>query len=133
MDYSSLVNENILPWPVYPNTAGRSHNYLKMGLEFTGKPNLTSLNHIEYQGVQLDLITPIHFMIQRDADYHTIDYPEADIHISVPTRDEAIRAFHEEFVFLWHQYAEADDTELTKDAIILKKWLLKKAKAVQVG
>lgn len=130
MDYSNLVNENILPWPIYPNSAGRSHKYHKIGLEFTGKPIQISLKHIEYQGVQLELITPINFMIQRDADFYMIDYPEADIHIAEPTREGAIRAFHEEFVFLWRQYVEAEDGDFTKDAIVLKNWLLKKAKAV---
>ena len=40
-----------------------------------------------------------------------------------PTRREAVRAFQRCFEFLWHEYAEADDRELTSDAKRLKETL----------
>lgn len=131
MDCISLANEYTFPWSAYPNTNGKSHRYNNFGWRYTGNQiQKITLEEINFNDVKLELITPIYLAIQRDSNFFIIDYPEGGIHIAEPTKDEAIKAFHEDFVFLWHQYAEADDTEFTKDAVVLKNWLLKKAKVI---
>jgi hypothetical protein len=62
--------------------------------------------------------------IQCEDGYYCIDFPDADIYIAEKTIEDAKTAFFEDFIFAWQEYAEADDSELSGDAIQLKHWLL---------
>ena len=55
---------------------------------------------------------------------YTISYPELGIEMFAYTRQELTDDVKSEIVYLWDEYARADNTELTADAIILKNNLL---------
>lgn len=51
------------------------------------------------------------------------EYPKLNIIASGATRDEAVTELQSDIYWLWREYAEEDDDNLTNDAILLKKYL----------
>ncbi len=68
------------------------------------------------------LVHPLKCKVHRDDNgLIVIECDELRIRSYAYTREEAENLFYEEFCYMWHEYAEADDTELSQDAIELKK------------
>lgn len=53
-----------------------------------------------------------------------IDIPELGIFVSASTREELMDELLDHLEFAWVEYAEADDRELSQDALDLKRALL---------
>ncbi|NMB40669.1 MAG: hypothetical protein GX996_01870 [Firmicutes bacterium] len=84
------------------------------------------LSKISSSGVTLELAQP--FIIEPYFDEKEqeviLEYPEFHIIATGLTREDAIYTFEEDFVWLWKEYAMADDSELSLDAVQLKNTLL---------
>ena len=55
---------------------------------------------------------------------YTINYPELGLELFAYTRQEITCDVKSDIVYLWEEYAKAEDDTLTEDAIILKKKLI---------
>jgi hypothetical protein len=55
---------------------------------------------------------------------YTISYPDFNLESFAYTRQEITDEIKSDIVFLWNEYAKAEDSELTEDALELKKRLL---------
>jgi hypothetical protein len=55
---------------------------------------------------------------------YTISYPEIGLELFAYTRQEITNDVKSDIVYLWEEYAKAEDNALTEDAIILKQKLL---------
>lgn len=58
-----------------------------------------------------------------------LEYPAFHIIASGASREEAMAVFEEDFIWLWKEYALANDSELSLDAQQLKQELLSLVKA----
>ena len=61
-----------------------------------------------------------------------LEWPAFHIIASGTTREDAICTFKEDFVWLWKEYALANDNELSPDALQLKNDLLSMVSRVSV-
>lgn len=61
-----------------------------------------------------------------------LDYKDLNIIAAGQDRDDAIKDFEDDFVWLWREYATADDQSLSDDALTLKNSLLQMVGRVMV-
>ncbi len=91
---------------------------------------LVKFSIISSSGVTLKLAQPfiveLHFDVKEQE--IILEHPELHIIATGLTMEDAINSFEEDFVWLWKEYAMADDSELSTDAVQLKNTLLALAK-----
>jgi hypothetical protein len=78
---------------------------------------------ISWQERSLKLKHEIACSVAKEDHFIVITYEPLNIRAYAVSRDEAIKDFNEEFILLWDEYAEADDRQLSADALLLKKAL----------
>lgn len=93
--------------------------------------SLVLLNEIEYINIKFVLDSTIAFHVLKKNEHYIISFAPLGIEIIEQTKEDAIECFKEEFAILWKIYAGESDSNLTKDAILLKERLLKYVKEVQ--
>ena len=70
--------------------------------------------------------------IIKEDGYVVVQYSPLDIETYAETREDAIEDFKEEFALIWDSYGIEDDSNLTRDAIELKKKLRGLVKGVEI-
>lgn len=86
--------------------------------------NTVKLSSISNSDVTLKLSQPLIIEPSFVDQEVILEFPAFHIIASGVTREQAIRVFEEDFIWLWQEYALANDDELTSDAIQLKNDLL---------
>lgn len=119
----------------------------RVQLDSDGHPekiiDVTAINELDLSSVKLsnisafdttlELVSPMVIEPSFDDQEVILEYPAFHIIASGETRGQAIRVFEEDFIWLWKEYAQASDNELTADAIQLKNDLLSMIKGGDSG
>lgn len=82
------------------------------------------LSRISAFDVTLELSQPLIIKPSFEDQEVILEFPDFHIIASGVTREQTIRTFEEDFIWLWKEYALVNDDELTSDAIQLKNNLL---------
>lgn len=97
-------------------------------------PNVTEINFLDLSPVKFSRINGDEFILElakplivepvfEDQEV-VLNYDELNIIAAGQDRDEAIKDFEDDFIWLWREYAKADDQSLSHDALALKNSLL---------
>ena len=111
-------------------TKNNISEYFDQVISCTKIMDYVRIEKIIYNEFVLQLESPILLEVRCENGYYIIEHPESGIFVAERSFNDAVLAFNEEFVYIWHEYAEEVDENLSKDALILKKWLLEKVKRV---
>lgn len=110
----------------------------RVQLDATGHPDkivdVISIDELDLRTVRLSklsagntvlkLVQPLIIEPQYEEQEVILEYPTFHIIASGASREEAIAVFEEDFIWLWEEYAMANDSELSLDAQQLKQELL---------
>ena len=81
------------------------------------------IDKVETKDGYLVLEQPIELTPQFDGREILLEIPDLHLYSSGPTREQAIEELASDFIWLWKEYALVDDSQLSKDAIELKRRL----------
>jgi len=88
-----------------------------------GTPAPYITDRVSWRDRELKLTYPISCAVSLQDHLVVVEYGPLGIRAYAPTRDEALRDFAEEFVYLWDEFASTPDEELTRGALELKTCL----------
>jgi hypothetical protein len=85
-----------------------------------------AFDYIDYKNKRLSFKNSLVLMPKLDdsEQLYTISYPKFNLETFAYTRQEIIDGIKSDIKFLWDSYAKAADSELTEDALELKRTLL---------
>ncbi|MEN3004725.1 hypothetical protein [Dehalobacterium formicoaceticum] len=121
---NNSVNMHFAKWES-STASGSLNNFLIVGRIDTkmGRTNSIKFDVIKGSGLKLILSKRIELKTIFDNGEYVLENPELNIFLSAATLEEIKEEFESDFIFLWKEYAESDDKDMTLDAIDLKHLL----------
>lgn len=78
------------------------------------------IDTVDYNGCRFKFKNPYKFILKQDEDYYIVDDDFLDVHVCENDKDKIIKSLNQHLVFIYQEYVEEIDDNLTKGAQSLK-------------
>lgn len=75
---------------------------------------------VDYNGCRFKFKNPYKFFLRKEENYYIVDDDFLDVHVCEKDKDEVIKSLSQKLAFVYQEYVEETDENLTKGAQSLK-------------